>query len=159
MDIFVKTIKEIAEYVGRTFKKGSNIRLAIENLSLPARPYRKTQPATRARLSLKSGWEKEVDEYVKCKTYYLADNMQRVYSLVWGQCTYVMRQKLKVLPTYKQLTTGGDQLGFLKPIKNLVYNFQSQKYLSRDLHKLKRWFYFCTQRRHHTTTSAYMEKL
>jgi hypothetical protein len=34
-DIFVKTTKEIAEYVSSNIKYGSDARLAIEDLSLP----------------------------------------------------------------------------------------------------------------------------
>jgi hypothetical protein len=32
-DIFAKTTREIAEYVGRTYKYGSNTRLSIENMA------------------------------------------------------------------------------------------------------------------------------
>ena len=31
-DLFTKTTKELAEYVGRTYKHGGDIRLAVENL-------------------------------------------------------------------------------------------------------------------------------
>jgi hypothetical protein len=34
-DIFVKTTKELAKYVGQTFKKGMDARLAIKKFSLP----------------------------------------------------------------------------------------------------------------------------
>jgi hypothetical protein len=52
-----------------------------------------------------------------------------------------MRQKLKALPIYKQLNTDGNGLALLKAtIKNIVYNFQSQKYLSHAFHEPKRPF-------------------
>jgi hypothetical protein len=80
-DILIKITKEIAEYVGRTFKKGSDARLAVENLSLPVLIL----PADSAddKKTLNRIWEKEVDGYVKRKTY-LNDNMKTVYSIVWG---------------------------------------------------------------------------
>ena len=34
-DIFMKTTKEIGEFVGRTYKYGGDIRLVVENLELP----------------------------------------------------------------------------------------------------------------------------
>jgi hypothetical protein len=89
--MFVKTTKEIAEYFGRTFKKGSDARLAIENLSLPMFTLR-TDPINAADRTLNRVWEKEVDEYVNRMTH-LSNNMRTVFSLVWGQCTDVMRQK------------------------------------------------------------------
>jgi hypothetical protein len=154
-DIFVKTTKEIAEHVGRTFKKGSDARLAIENLALPILTL-PADPADDTSKTLTRIWEKEVDEYVKRKTY-LSDNMQTVYSLVWGQCTDVMRQKIEALAVYDKLTTQGDGLALLKAIKDLVYNFQSQKYLPHALHESKRRFYFCTQGKH-MTASMYLEQ-
>jgi hypothetical protein len=59
--------------VGWTFKKGSDARLAIENLSLPALTIPK-DPADDKSKTLTRIWEKEVDEYLKRKTY-LPDNM------------------------------------------------------------------------------------
>jgi hypothetical protein len=153
-NIFVKTTKEIGKYVGRTFKKGSDTRLAIENLSLPVL----TLPAdpTEDNKTLNQIWEKEIDEYVKRKIL-LEDNMQTVYSLVWGQCTDVMRHKIEALDVYETISTDADGLGLLKAMKDLVYNFQSQKYLPHALHESKRRFYFCAQGRL-ATTSAYMEQ-
>ena len=34
-DMCTKTTREIAEYIGRTYKYGSDVRLAIENLEIP----------------------------------------------------------------------------------------------------------------------------
>ncbi len=102
-------------------------RLAIKKLFLPKltppkAPY-KDKDRTLNRL-----WEKEVDEHVKRKTH-LADNMQTVYSLAWGQCTDCMRHKLEALPIQEELTNDGDGVVFLNSITNLIDNFQSQKYL------------------------------
>jgi hypothetical protein len=119
-------------------------------LTLPVAPADETDK------TLNKIWDKEIDEYVKRKTQ-LADNMQTVYSLVWGQCTDVMRQKVEALSVYKTLTTNGDGLMLLKAIKGLVYNFQSQKYLSHALHESKRRFYLCSQGRN-TTASIYLEQ-
>jgi hypothetical protein len=154
-DIFMKTMKEIAEYVGRTFKKGSDTRLAVENLTMPTLTL-PVAPADEKDRTLNKVWDKEIDEYVKRKTQ-LADNMQTVYSLVWGQCTDVMQQKIEALSVYKTLTTNGDGLTVLKAIKGLMYNFQSQKYLPHALHESKRRFYLCSQGQH-TTASTYLEQ-
>jgi uncharacterized radical SAM superfamily protein len=147
----VKTTKEIAEYMGRTFIKSSDIRLAIKNLSLPVLNL-PADPAADDNKTLNQIWENEVDEYVKRKTY-LENNMKTVYSIIWGQCTDVMRQKIEALDIYEMISTDADGLEVLKAIKYLVYNFQSQKYLPHTLHESKRRFYFCTQGRL-TTTSA-----
>jgi hypothetical protein len=84
-DIFMKTTKEISEYVGSNFKYGSDTRLAIESLSLPIldEPVDYADNATKTQIRK---WEKLVDECVKRETY-LTQNLKTVYSIVWGQCT------------------------------------------------------------------------
>ena len=66
--MFVKTTKEVAEYVKRTYKYGGDIRLAVENLELPIinEPSDKPAEATRTQECI---LEKQVDEYVKQSTY------------------------------------------------------------------------------------------
>jgi hypothetical protein len=153
-DMFVKTTKEISKHAGSTFTFGGDARRALENLTLPT--LQLPQTPTSDDITLVRIWQKEVDEYVRRKGI-LSDNMQTVYSLVWGQCTDVMRQKIEALTIYEQLTADGDGLELLKAIKDLVYNFQSRKYLSQALHSSKQRFYYCKQGRT-TPLSSYMEQ-
>jgi hypothetical protein len=122
-DVFVKTNKEISEYVGSNFKYGSDVRLAIENLEMPVmvEPTDPTAAATMTQLRI---WEKRVDEHIKRQTY-LVENMKTVYSLVWGQCTDVMRQRLEAMNHFRRLSSDGYGLGLIMAIKDLVSNFQS----------------------------------
>jgi len=103
-DLFVKTTKEVAEYVGRTYKYGGDIWLAVENLELSIinKPSDPPAGATRTQECI---WEKQVDEYVK-RSNYLNENIKTLYSLVWAQCTDVMQQKVEALPDFYSLTTG-----------------------------------------------------
>jgi hypothetical protein len=153
-DVFVKTTKEISEYVGSNFKYGSDVRLAIENLEMPVmvEPTDPTAAATMTQLRI---WEKRVDEHVKRQTY-LVENMKTEYSLVWGQCTDVMRQRLEATNDFRRLSSDGDGLGLIMAIKDLVFNFQSQKYLPQALHESARRFYSCRQGKQ-MTTQAYLE--
>ncbi len=102
-------------------------------------------------------WEKKVDEFVKRETY-LEQNMKTLYSLVWGQCTDAMRQKVEATNEFEKLSSNGDGLGLLRIIKDLVYNFQSQKYLSQAPHETTRSFYLCYQNRHMTTPIPYTHR-
>jgi hypothetical protein len=72
--------------------------------------------------------EKKLDEFVKRENC-LEQNLQTIYSLVWGQCTEAMRQRVEGLDTYREIKATGDGLPLLLAIKDLVFNFQSQKYL------------------------------
>jgi hypothetical protein len=149
-DTFVKTTKEIAEYVGRTFKYGSDARLAVENLSMPVMTE-PNDPADTASKTQVRIWGKKVDKYVKRETY-LSENMKTMYSLVWGQCTDVMRQKVETISNFELISGNGDGLALLQAIKDLVYNFQCQKYLLHALHESKRHFYFCVQGKYAMTS-------
>jgi hypothetical protein len=125
-DIFTKTTKEIAEYVGRTYRYGSDARLAIENLGRPNLSLPTDPSDTATKTETRIG-EKDVDEYVKKKTY-LEENIKTMYSLVWGQCTDVIRARIEALDTYDVMSSKGDSITLLKSIKALIYNFQIQKY-------------------------------
>ena len=67
-----------------------------------------------------------------------------------------MHQKLEATSIFKDLSANLDGLGLLIAIKDLVYNFQSQKYLPQALHESARRFYFCQQGKQ-MSTQAYLE--
>ena len=142
-DQFAKTTKEIAEFVGRTYKYGGDARLAIENLEIPVFPEPDDPPAGASKTKERI-WEKLVDEHVK-RQIYMTENVKTIYSLVWGQCSDIMRQKLEALDGFDSISTGGNGIQLLKSIKSLTYNFQSQKYLPHSLHETTRRFYLFSQ--------------
>jgi hypothetical protein len=154
-DQYSRTVKEIAEYVGRTYKYGADARMAVEQLARPTIEVPNDPPddATKTQLRI---WEKKIDEFVKRETY-LDENLKTIYSLVWGQCTDIMRQKVESLETFESTSATYDGIGLLKAIKDVVFNFQSQKYLPHALHESTRRFYLCQQARHVTTTT-YLEQ-
>jgi len=57
-DLYTKTTKEIAEYVGRTFTHyGGDVRLAVENLEVPTF-VEPTDPPVEATLTQREIWKK-----------------------------------------------------------------------------------------------------
>jgi hypothetical protein len=124
-DQYTKTTKEIAEYVGRTYTYGGDARLAVETLTLPTFTI-PTDPPEDANRTETRIWEKTVDEHVK-QLSYLTENMKTLYSLVWGQCTEIMRQRLEAHESFAGVSSTGDGLGLLKLVKGVAFQFQSQK--------------------------------
>jgi hypothetical protein len=110
-DIFTKTTKEIAKYVGRTYRYGSDMRLAIEKLERPRLTLPTNPPGSVTKTETRI-WEKEVDEYVKKKTY-MEENLKTLYSLVWGQCTDVVRARIETLDIYDIMSSKRDWIGVL----------------------------------------------
>jgi hypothetical protein len=156
--LFRKTTKEIAEYVGRTYRYyGGDTRRAIENLVMPPPPDLPKDPADNATRTELRIWENEVDEYVKRETC-MDENIRTLYDLVWGQCSFVMRMQIEALDTYDVLRRELQALELLKAIKSvLVFNVQSQKYPPVALHGALRRFYMLSQGKH-TTCQAYLER-
>jgi hypothetical protein len=87
----------------------------------------------------------------------LAENVKTVYSLIWGQCTDVMRQKIASHSDYETIEDVSDAIGLLKTIKSIMFNFQGQIYRPQALRDAKRRFYNLFQDRH-MTCQAYLHK-
>jgi hypothetical protein len=155
-DQYMKTTREIAEYVGRTYKYGGDVRLAVETLIIPTFPI-PTDPAEGASRTEVRIWEKLVDEHVK-RMSGLTGNIKTLYSLVWGQCSDVIFQKVEAHPTYAAIYNNGDGLGLLKALKTTAFHFQEQKYIGHSLHEVLKRFYNCAQGKF-ATTQSYMEHL
>ena len=117
--------------------------MVVDNLEMVSITTPKDPPKHSTRTD-KRIWEKEVDEFVKRSTY-LKENIKTLYSLVWGQCTDIMRQKVEAMDIYETMSREGYGLTLLKVIKDVNYNFQSQKYLPHSLYKSKCRFYMCIQ--------------
>lgn len=135
-DMYSKTTREIAEYVGRTYKYGTDVRLAIESLKNTniEQPEDPPDPATRTQTLI---WEKRVVEYVKRETAF-EDNMKTLYSLIWGQCTDALRAKLQARSNHKTIATSGDSIELLKNIKDTAFNIQSERYNQHTIFEAKR---------------------
>ncbi len=79
-DQFIKTTREIGEFVGRAYKYGGDICLAAEKLSRPTMtpPDDHAQDVGKPVVRI---WEKMVDEHVG-RISYLDENTKLLYSLV-----------------------------------------------------------------------------
>ena len=96
MDQYTKTKRGIAIYVATT----NDIRKAIEDLSIPTIKHH-DDLSTDATVVAKRIWEKKVDECMK-KELVLEENMKTLHSVIWGQCTELMRQRIQALPEHKR---------------------------------------------------------
>jgi hypothetical protein len=84
-------------------------------------------PADGAPRATVQKWEKKIDEFVK-RELALEEKLRTLYTLVWGQCTKIVRARVEALPNCKDMSKEFDALALLKAIKSITYNLQSQKY-------------------------------
>ena len=154
-DLFIKSEKAVANYVGRTYQHSGDIRRAIETLTLPTIPLPTAPVADPMPPLLAAIFSEQVKEYVK-QTSRLQENIKRLWALVWGQCSDTIRTILQALDTYDDMHTASDGLRLLVAIKDLMYNVQEQKYVPLSIHLAKRQFFLLSQGRN--TVGEYYEQ-
>ena len=154
-DLFIKSKKAVANYVGRTYQHSGDIRRAIETLTLPTIPLPTAPVADPMPPLLAAIFSEQVKEYVK-QTSRLQENIKRLWALVWGQCSDTIRTRLQALDTYDDMHTASDGLRLLVAIKDLMYNVHEQKYVPLSIHLAKRQFFLLSQG--HNTVGEYYKQ-
>ena len=72
-------------------------------------------------------WEIKITEYIK-KRDKIGANLKKLSSLVWGQCTELMRTKLQQMPSFDEINGHQDAIGLIKSIKGLTFKFDVKQY-------------------------------
>ena len=85
-------------------------------------------------------YDAKVKEIVK-KEIKQEEDTEKLYSVVWGQCTPALKDKLKALKEYLELTT----IELQKEIKKLCYNFQEKHYAPASINAMLDKFINCKQ--------------
>jgi hypothetical protein len=132
-DIYNLSMKEIAEYGGRTYTYGGDLKFTVESEEKFTLPKPTKVEVDQLDATHKQIWEKRIDEYVKLDMK-LNENCQNLYSLIWGQCTEYMRAKLEAVVGYDKMRTSLNVIRLIKSIKGLTYKFEGQNYHPRELH-------------------------
>lgn len=70
-------------------------------------------------------YNEEIKEIFKEKRNMKKD-LEKLYSVVWGQCTPAMKTKLRATKNYKENKKKLKSMELLKEIKNISYNFQDK---------------------------------
>ena len=98
---------------------------------------------------------KKIDLDVK-RDDILDENLQKAYSLIFGQCTELLKSKLKSSINWDAMSSTYDMFALLEAIKTIIYKFEDQKYLPLSLHKAKTSFH--NFRQGTMTNTNYLDK-
>ena len=71
-------------------------------------------------------YTKKVDAYVK-RDSILDDNTQKAYSLMLGQCTELLKRKIKTTTDWMTVSTDFDLLSLMKTIRYVIFKFEVLK--------------------------------
>jgi hypothetical protein len=151
-DQYIKTTKEIINYVGRTYTRyTAEFTQAVQDLELtmpvaPADP----DPANTIAFEM---WKLDLKEHrVKEQEY---ENFRAgLYNVVLGQCTEALQDKLKSHTEFPHVYQDG--IGLLTIIKTLTYTFEERRKLADALCEIKEMFYSFKQGKH-TSLQCYHE--
>jgi hypothetical protein len=113
-------------------------------------------PVLGATLTETQLWELRVVEFSKRILKY-EENLRSAYSLIWGQCTDALREKIKANTGYVIISNNYQTIELMKSIRDCVYKFESQKYGPHGLHESIRRFYMLSQDKN-ATCPDYLEK-
>ena len=152
-DLFIKSKKALANYVGRTYQHSGDIRHTIETLTLPFIPTPRAPIGDPIPAFLAAIFSEQVKEYVK-QVSRLQENIKRLWALVWGQCSNTIRKRIQALHTYEDMHTASDGLQLLIAIKDLMVNVQEQKYVPLLIH-LAKWQFFLLSQGQNTVGEYY----
>ena len=83
-------------------------------------------------------------------------NIQKAYSLMLGQCTELLKSKLKMTTYWMTVSTDFDLLGLMKTIRSVIFKFEDQCYLPLSIHHAKLNFYCFRQ--NNLSNPEYLEK-
>ena len=114
-DMYTCTTCEIADHVGCIYTNGADVRQTIMKGVTPmfATPM---SPAADADAGAVRKWEKSIDGILKREDI-LETNMKTLFSLIFGQCTEVLRAKIESVPGFEDASDDADVLTLLGLLK------------------------------------------
>jgi hypothetical protein len=87
------------------------------------------------------------NKIVDYQTQNQSENRQKVFSLVWQQCTESMHVKIKFHRDYQVIEEKLNGIELLRVIKLICFNIEDEKYAPQKVHEIKAAFYALKQGR------------
>ena len=153
---YLQNVELLIGYVGSNFNRHNlQFQQALEDLELkdPDKPARPAEDADAITVEeWKMAHKAREDKLILYENFRAA-----LYSLIWGQCTPLMKDKLQAKAKFADVKKTRDGLALLALIKETTFTFDSgriYKLVGRD--KLKEDFY-CLRRRNNQSIHSYYE--
>ena len=152
---YLKNVELLIGYVGNTFTRHNRqYQQALEDLELKD-PDKPEIPKDTKDIIQVEEWKmasKAREEQVMAYENFRA----ALYSVIWGQCTPLMKDKLQAKESYNTIKSSRDGIALLSLIKETTFTFDSgriYKLVGRD--KLKEDFYSLKRRNNQSMHSYY----
>ena len=122
---FTRTVEALGEYIAKTIKNSGDMTSLTEDLVLPTIPEPGEPSSDSTSEFKKEVWRTRVKSYVS-RYEILESNLKAVYTVVWGQCSTMMRTKVKTSPDFKEHNAAKDCIWLLTAIKGVMLQFEGQ---------------------------------
>ena len=122
-DTYTKSTKAIGEYVGRVY--GREMKKLVLQLT-ECGPLEPTYPSEGDEKA-KAIWSKEYDHYLKKQEQY-RDQKAKVFTIILGQCTKPMRNRVEGTTGYGDVEKDTDVVGLLRMVKDVAFDSNDRKY-------------------------------
>ncbi|WP_288992070.1 hypothetical protein [uncultured Marinobacter sp.] len=151
-DRFVKTVQKIADYIGQEYKCGGTSRTEVMTqgeviIPLPTRPVGTRTTSTDGVVITTPPDALDISDYQSAKKtvdYQILnqkENRQKLFSLVWQQCTEPMHAKIRAHRDYQAIEQALNGIELLRVIKLICFNIEDEKYVPQKVHETKTAFY------------------
>jgi len=107
-----KTLRKIAIYVGKKWKHGDLLKYVVEHIEKPSLTKLTAIKDTATKAEMYR-WQKIFDKLMEQEEA-VDKGIKKLYSLIWGQCTEVMKNKLKAVTDFKEIERAEDAIHLIK---------------------------------------------
>jgi len=138
-DTYVRTTQALSVYMGSTCKNGMDIKSSIDHMR------RSTFALPEDLLGTASDGQKlkhklQIEAIVKRENT-LEENIGKLYSVIMGQCTELIKEKIKQTSGYIVISEAQDGLAALQLIRKISLNFEDFKYLPLATVQVKKQYF------------------
>jgi hypothetical protein len=155
-DRFVKTVQKIADYIGQEYKCGGISRTEVMTqkmtvIPMPTRPTSTSVTGANDIVTTTPPDALDISDYqsdkkaVDYQILHQKENRQKIFSLVWQQCTESMHAKIKAHRDYRTIEQALNGIELLRVIKLICFNIEDEKYIPQKVHETKAAFYHLKQ--------------
>ena len=154
---FGKTMKTLQNYVNKNIRYPESMEpLFYDEPAEPTLSFPDELPETATSME-KALWEHELRVFANKKDVFQGNRLA-VHSIILGQCSEAMQDKLKALEEYTERTRAHDCRWLLKSIKGITLQFDETQDASLSMRKAQIGFWTCRQS-NGQSLAAYREDL
>jgi len=136
-DTYIQTTQAVGIYMGSNCKFGMDIKSAIDNMRKPTYTLLTDLDPATATEAEKMEFKSLVEGIARQKGT-LKENIGKLFSVVLGQCTEQLRERIKINQDYPSMSKRQYGLAVLKLIQKVCMDFEEHKFMPLAIMQMKK---------------------